>query len=221
MSVLQGVSVHVRLTLSICPTQAEKLIAKRSKKVDMATTTDLRNGVVLRHNGELFQVVEWQHVKPGKGGAFVRLRLKNLVTGGVIDERLRAGEDITIVRIERRPMQYLYRDGDSFIFMDNETYEQLPVHESKLGDNARFLKENEAADLVFSGDDDQLLSVDLPTFVVLEVIETATAVRGDTATDVTKPATLETGAVINVPAFVSQGDRIKIDTRTGGYMGRQ
>lgn len=187
----------------------------------MATTTDLRNGVVLRYNGELFQVIEWQHVKPGKGGAFVRLKLKNMLTGGVIDDRLRAGEEITIVRIDRRPMQYLYRDGDSLIFMDNETYEQIPVQEAKVGENARFLKENETVDLVFSGDDDQLISVDLPTFVVLEVVETAMAVRGDTATDVTKPATLETGAVINVPAFINQGDRIKIDTRTGAYIGRQ
>jgi elongation factor P len=167
------------------------------------------------------QVVDWQHVKPGKGGAFVRLKLKNLLTGGVIDERLRAGESINVVRIERRPMQYLYREGESLIFMDNETFEQLPVHESMLGDKIGFLKENDTAELVFSGDDDKLISVDLPTFVVLKVVETATAVRGDTATDVTKPATLETGAVISVPSFISEGTLLKIDTRTGEYMGRE
>jgi elongation factor P len=186
-----------------------------------STTTDLRNGAVLRHNGALMQVVEWQHVKPGKGGAFVRLKLKNIITGAVIDERLRAGESINIVRIERRSMQYLYREGDSFIFMDNETFEQIPVNADMLGDNARFLKENETADLIFSGDDDQLISVELPTFVTLAVVETATAVRGDTATDVTKPAILETGAEISVPSFISEGDVLKIDTRTGEYMGRE
>jgi elongation factor P len=186
-----------------------------------STTSDLRNGVVLRYNGDLMQVVEWQHVKPGKGGAFVRLKLKNLLTGSVIDDRMRAGESINIVRIERRPMQYLYREGDSLIFMDNETFEQIPVQESMVGDNVRFLKENENADLIFSGDDDQLINVELPTFVTLKVVETTTAVRGDTATDVTKPATLETGAVINVPSFISEGEILKIDTRTGEYMGRE
>jgi elongation factor P len=186
-----------------------------------STTSDLRNGAVLRYNGALMQVVEWQHVKPGKGGAFVRLKLKNLITGSVIDDRLRAGEEINIVRIERRSMQYLYREGDSLIFMDNETFEQIPVDSSMLGDKIGFLKENENADLVFSGDDDQLISVDLPTFVTLTVTETATAVRGDTATDVTKPATLETGAEISVPSFISEGEIVKIDTRTGEYMGRE
>ncbi len=186
-----------------------------------STTSDLRNGAVLRYNGELMQVVEWQHVKPGKGGAFVRLRLKNLKTGSVIDDRMRAGETINIVRIERRSMQYLYREGSSLIFMDNETFEQIPVDEGFIGDNVRFLKENETADLIFSGDDDQLINVELPTFVTLKVVETAMAVRGDTATDVTKPATLETGAVISVPSFIDVDEVLKIDTRTGEYMGRQ
>jgi elongation factor P len=186
-----------------------------------STTTDLRNGAVLRYNGGLWQVVEWQHVKPGKGGAFVRIKLKNLITGSVIDDRLRAGEAITIVRIERRSMQYLYREGDSLIFMDNETFEQIPVQESMIGDNVRFLKENETVELVFSGDDDQLIGVELPTFVTLTVTETATAVRGDTATDVTKPATLETGAEISVPSFIDEGTVVKIDTRTGEYIGRE
>lgn len=186
-----------------------------------STTADLRNGAVLRYNGGLWQVVEWQHVKPGKGGAFVRLKLKNLMTGSQIEDRMRAGESITIVRIERRPMEFLYREGEDFIFMDKENFEQMPVRPDQIGDSARFLKENEPADLIFSGDDNQLISVELPIFVKLAVTETATAVRGDTATDVTKPATLETGAVINVPGFINEGEVIKIDTRTGDYMGRE
>jgi elongation factor P len=186
-----------------------------------STTADLRNGAVLRYNNGLWQVVEWQHVKPGKGGAFVRLRLKNLHTGAVLDDRMRSGETINIVRIEKRQMQYLYNDGDHFIFMDNETFEQIPVSAEMLGDQAKFLKENETVDLIFSGDDDQLINIELPIFVVLKVTETALAVRGDTATDVTKPATLETGAEINVPSFIEEGDLLKIDTRTGAYMGRE
>jgi elongation factor P len=134
---------------------------------------------------------------------------------------MRAGETINIVRIERRQMQYLYREDSSLIFMDNETFEQIPVDENFIGDNVRFLKENDTADLIFSGDDDQLINVELPTFVTLKVVETAMAVRGDTATDVTKPATLETGAVISVPSFIDVGEVLKIDTRTGEYMGRE
>ncbi|NJP06317.1 MAG: elongation factor P [Chloroflexaceae bacterium] len=183
------------------------------------TTADLHNGAVLRYRDDFYQVVEWQHVKPGKGGAFVRIKVKNLRTGSVLEDRLRAGESIEIVRIDRRQMQYLYRDGDSFVFMDNESFEQIPVHEEKIGDSARFIKENEAVELVYA-DGTVLLSVDLPIFVELAVIETTIAVRGDTATDVSKPATLETGAVISVPGFIEEGEVIKIDTRTGTYMGR-
>lgn len=184
------------------------------------TTSDLRNGMVIRYNGELYQVVEFQHVSPGNWRAFVRMKLKGLTTGKVIEDRVRAGSDIEIVRIEHRPMQFLYSDGDSFVFMDNQTFEQLSVPASLVGDNARFLKDNEIANLVFDDDTNTLLGVELPTFVVLEVVETTTAVRGDTATDISKPATLETGAVINVPGFVNEGDLIKIDTRTGEYMER-
>ncbi len=184
------------------------------------TTSDLRNGMVIRYNGELYQVVEFQHVSPGNWRAFVRMKLKGLTTGKVIEDRVRAGSDIEIVRIEHRPMQFLYADGDSFVFMDNETFEQLSVTADMVGDNARFLKDNETANLVFDDDTNTLLGVELPTFVVLTVVETTTAVRGDTATDISKPATLETGAVINVPGFVNEGDLIKIDTRTGAYMER-
>jgi elongation factor P len=184
------------------------------------TTSDLRNGMVIRYNGELYQVVEFQHVAPGNWRAFVRMKLKGWNSGKVIEDRVRAGSDIEIVRIERRTMQYLYRDGDDFIFMDNETYDQMPVSANMVGDNARFLKENETADLVFDGDMEQLIGVELPIFVNLAVTETTMAVRGDTATSVTKPATLETGTVINVPAFINEGDVLKIDTRSGEYIER-
>lgn len=186
-----------------------------------STTADLKNGIIIRYSGELHQVVEREHYKPGKGGAFVRLKLKNIKTGSVIEDRMRSGESVDIVRMESRPMQYLYRDGDHFVFMDNETFEQVPVPEYMIGNSVSFLKENEQAHLLYSTDDNQLVSIDLPTFVTLQVTETTVAVRGNTATDVTKPATLETGAVINVPAFIEEGDMLKIDTRTGEYMGRE
>jgi elongation factor P len=184
------------------------------------TTSDLRNGIVIRYNNDLYQVTEFQHVAPGNWRAFVRMKLKSLTTGKVIEDRVRAGADIEIVRIERRTMQYLYRDGNSFIFMDNDTYDQIPVAEAMMGDAAKFLKENENADLVYDDEREELLGVELPIFVVLEVTETTIAVRGDTATNVTKPATLETGAVIQVPGFVNEGDKLKIDTRTGTYIER-
>lgn len=185
-----------------------------------STTADLKNGVVLRYNGDLWQVIEREHYKPGKGGAFVRLRLKNVYTGTVIDDRMRSGESVDIVRMESRPMQYLYRDGEHLVFMDNETFEQVMVDQGKIGDVVQFLKENEVANLIYSADDNQLVNVEMPTFVSLKVVETTIAVRGNTATDVTKPATLETGAVVNVPSFIEEGDVLKIDTRTGEYIGR-
>jgi elongation factor P len=199
---------------------AWRLFQTGDTQMAAGTTSDLRNGMVIRYNNELYQVVEFQHVAPGNWRAFVRVKLKNLANGKVIEDRLRAGADIDIVRIERRPMQYLYREGDDFIFMDNNTYDQIPVAAAMVGDAARFLKENETADLVYDSEKETLLGVELPIFVILEVAETAVAVRGDTATNVTKPATLETGAVIQVPGFVNAGDRLKIDTRTGEYIER-
>lgn len=184
------------------------------------TTSDLRNGMVLRWNNDLYQVVEFQHVAPGNWRAFVRIKLKNLKSGKVFEDRVRAGADIEIVRIERRTMQFLYREGSDFVFMDNSTYDQFTVAENLVGDGARFLKENESADLVYDADREVLLGVELPIFVTLAVTETTIAVRGDTATNVTKPATLETGAVIQVPGFVNEGDVLKIDTRTGEYIER-
>lgn len=184
------------------------------------TTSDLRNGMVIRYNNDLYQVVEFQHVAPGNWRAFVRVKLKNLKSEKVFEDRMRAGGDIDIVRIERRSMQFLYREGNDFIFMDPNTFDQIQVSEAMVGDGARFLKENENAELIYDSDKEVLLSVELPIFVVLEVTETTIAVRGDTATNVTKAATLETGAVIQVPGFVNEGDNLKIDTRTGAYIER-
>ncbi len=184
------------------------------------TTSDLRTGMVIRYNGELHQVVEFQHVAPGNWRAFVRMKLKNTVNGKVFEDRVRAGSDIDIVRMERRPMQFLYRDGDDFIFMDSESYDQISVPAAKVGEGARFLKDNEDVALIYDAERDTLVNVELPIFVTLAVTETTIAVRGDTATNVTKPATLETGAVIQVPGFVNEGDVLKIDTRSGEYIER-
>ncbi|HMO59193.1 MAG TPA: elongation factor P [Roseiflexaceae bacterium] len=185
----------------------------------MATTSDLRTGIIIRYNGILHRVEEFQHVAPGNWRAFVRMRLKNMQNGKVIEDRVRAGSEIDIVRVEKRSMQYLYRDGDSLHFMDTETFEQMEIPAETIGDPARFLKESELADVLFF-DETQILGVEVPTFVNLEVIEASTALRGDTATNVNKQVTLETGAVISVPAFVNQGDVLKVDTRTGSYIER-
>lgn len=184
------------------------------------TTSDLRNGMVIRYNNDLYQVVEFQHVAPGNWRAFVRVKLKNLKSEKVFEDRMRAGGDIDIVRIERREMQFLYREGNDFVFMDPNTFDQIQVAEAMVGDGARFLKENDNAELIYDSEKELLLSVELPIFVTLAVTETTIAVRGDTATNVTKAATLETGAVIQVPGFVNEGDTLKIDTRTGTYIER-
>jgi elongation factor P len=184
----------------------------------MATTSDLSNGVVLRYKGELYRVVEWQHVAPGNWRAFVRIRMKNLKNGRVIEERLNAGADIDIVRMEYHPATYLYNDGTTYFFMEDETFDQVEVPAELMEEARQYLRENDRANLIYS--DGQLLSVEVPTFVTLTVTSTITAVRGDTATNVEKPATVETGAVISVPAFVKEGDVIKIDTRTGKYLER-
>ena len=185
----------------------------------MATTSDLRNGIIIRYNGQLHRVVEFHHHAPGNWRAMVIIKLKNVNTGKTIEERLRAGEDIEIVRVEKREMQFLYRDGDIFHFMDTESFEQLELSEDTIGDSAKFLKDNEMAAILFY-DDNKILGVEIPVHVVLEVIEASVAVRGDTATNVLKQVTLETGAVISVPGFINQGDRLKVDTRTGDYIER-
>ncbi|MFQ6614448.1 MAG: elongation factor P [Fidelibacterota bacterium] len=184
----------------------------------MATTAEIRNGVVLFHRGKRLKVVEFQHVKPGKGGAFVRTKLKDIQTGKVIDETFNAGARIEVIRIEAKQMQYLYQDGDQYIFMDNQTFEQINVGENILGDQGKFLKPGLNVDLLF--DDQEVLDVRLPAHIILEVTETEPGLRGNTATGATKPATLETGYTLQVPLFIEVGDTLKIDTRTGEYIER-
>ena len=184
----------------------------------MADTTNFRNGFTLRLDGALFSIVEFQHVKPGKGGAFVRTRLKNMSTGAVIDRTFRSGDKVEEIRVERREMQFLYSDTGTFHFMDSETYEQVGLDAALLGDSAGLLQESENAFvMVVEG---KPIGVELPNFVNLKVAHTEPGVKGDTATGAVKPATLETGAVVSVPLFVNQGDTLKIDTRTGGYVER-
>lgn len=185
----------------------------------MATTSDLRTNLIIRHNGQLHRVVEFHHHAPGNWRAMVILKLKNIQSGKTIDERVRAGEEIDIVRVDKREMQYLYREDDSFHFMDTETFEQIEVPEDTIGEPAKFLKDNTMAEILFY-DDTKILGVEIPIHMVLEVTEASIAVRGDTATNVLKQVTLETGATVQVPGFVNQGDLIKVDTRTGQYIER-
>jgi len=184
----------------------------------MATTSDIRNGLVIEHKDDIFTVIEFLHVKPGKGGAFVRTKLKSVTDGHVIEETFRANERIDIVRLEDREMQYLYKDGNLYFFMDTETYEQQPLEEQFLEDVLDFLKENEMVTVQFY--ENTPVTIELPTFVNLEVVKAEPGVRGDTATGGTKPATLETGAVIQVPLFIKEDTVVKVDTRTGEYVER-
>jgi len=193
--------------------------AFHEQELPMPTTSDLRTGMIIRYNGQLHRVVEFHHHAPGNWRAMVIMKLKNMQTGKVIEDRVRAGSDIEIVRVEKRPMQFLYREGDLFHFMDTETFEQIAIAEDTIGDAARFLKDGEMVDVLFF-DDNQIMGVEVPFFIALKVTEATTAVRGDTATNITKPVTLETGAVVQVPAFVNEGDTVRIDTRTGEYMDR-
>ena len=186
------------------------------KKVNMATITagDFRNGVTFDYEGKLMQVVEFQHVKPGKGAAFVRTKMKNIITGAVTETSFNPTAKFEQAFIERKEMQYLYNDGDLYYFMDLETYDQIPLAKSKLGDNFRFIKEETMCKISFWNGD--VISVDPPTFVELVVTECEPGVKGNTATNVQKNATLETGATIKVPIFINEGDVIRIDTREGG-----
>lgn len=184
----------------------------------MATTADIKNGLVINFEDQLFTIVEFQHVKPGKGGAFVRTKLKNVLSGRVIDRTFRSGEKIEIVRIEAREMQFLYRDGDSFQFMDQETFEQIVIPEERIGEQARFLKDGELVTVTF--DDETPLTVELPNFITFKIVSCEPGVKGDTVSNVTKPATLETGAIVQVPLFVDAGETIRVDVRTGAYMER-
>ena len=184
----------------------------------MADTSDLRNGLIIKFKNDLYTVIEFQHVKPGKGGAFVRTMVKNLKTGKVLDNTFRSGETIEIVRVERHKYQYLYREGEFLVCMDNDTYEQINIPSELFGDGVEYLKEAEEVELLFNGS--EIINVDIPIFVNLKVVETEPGFRGDTATGAVKPAKLETGSMINVPLFINVNDILRVDTRTGGYMER-
>ena len=184
----------------------------------MVSAGDFRNGVTFEMDGQVVSIIEFQHVKPGKGAAFVRTKIRNVITGAVVEKTFNPTEKFPTAYIERRDMEYLYEDGDLYYFMDNETYEQMPIGKDVLGDNFKFVKENMVCKVLsYKGN---VFGVEPPTFVVLEVTQTEPGVKGDTATNVTKPATLETGAEIKVPIFINEGDKIQIDTRTGEYMSR-
>ncbi|PWM39237.1 MAG: elongation factor P [Clostridiales bacterium] len=184
----------------------------------MVSAGDFRNGVTFEMDGNVVQIIEFQHVKPGKGAAFVRTKIRNVITGAVTERTFNPTDKFPTAFVERKEMQYLYNDSGLYYFMDNETYENIPINESVLGDNFKFVKENtDVKILSYKGN---VFGVEPPFFVELEVTETEPGVRGDTATNVTKPATLETGAEIRVPIFINEGDVIRIDTRTGEYMER-
>ncbi|MFH1904181.1 MAG: elongation factor P [bacterium] len=184
----------------------------------MISITNIKNGNVIKLNGELFTVIYFQHVKPGKGGAFVRTKFKNFKTGAVTDKTFRAGESVEDVRIEEKKLQYIYNSGDDYYFMDLKTYEQMPISREIIGESAEFLKEE--CELTGIYCEDKLVNVEMPNFVNLKVTNTAPGKKGDTASGGSKPATLETGAVIQVPVFINQGDILKIDTRSRNYIER-
>ena len=184
----------------------------------MVSAGDFRNGVTLEMDGNIYQIIEFQHVKPGKGAAFVRTKLKNIINGGVVEKTFRPTEKFPTARIDRVEMQYLYNDGDLFYFMNTETYDQIALNNETIGDALKFVKENEMVKVC--SHNGNVFAVEAPLFVELEVTDTEPGFKGDTATGATKPATVETGAVVYVPLFVEQGDVIKIDTRTGEYLSR-
>lgn len=184
----------------------------------MVSAGDFRNGLTIEYEGNVYQVVEFQHVKPGKGAAFVRTKLRNIKNGGVVEKTFRPTEKCPQAHIDRADMQYLYSDGELYHFMDVETYDQIALNEEAIGDALKFVKENEMVKML--SHNGEVFSVEPPLFVELEITDTEPGFKGDTATGATKPATVETGAQVNVPLFVGTGDRIKIDTRTGEYLSR-
>ena len=184
----------------------------------MVTAGDFRNGVTFGMDGNVYSIIEFQHVKPGKGAAFVRTKIRNVISGAVTEKTFNPNDKYPTAFIERKDMEYLYNDGDLYYFMDSETYEQLPISPNVLGDNFRFVKENMVCKVLsYKGN---VFGIEPPNFVELQVTETEPGVKGDTATNVTKPATLETGAEIKVPIFINEGEMIRVDTRTGEYMER-
>ncbi len=184
----------------------------------MISAGDFRNGITLEIEGNVVQILEFQHVKPGKGAAFVRTKLKNIINGGVIEKTFRPTEKFPAARIDREEMQYLYSDGDLWHFMNTETYDQIALNSDDIGDSLKFVKENDMVKVCsYNG---KVFAVEPPMFVELEITDTEPGFKGDTATGATKPATVETGAVVYVPLFIEQGEKIKIDTRTGEYLSR-
>lgn len=184
----------------------------------MISVNDLKTGLTLELDNGLWNVVEFLHVKPGKGSAFVRTKLKNAQTGQVVEKTFRAGEKVAKAMLDRREMQYLYKEGADFVMMDNESYEQLNVSEAQIGDGIKYLKENMIIQVLMHAG--KIIGIDIPSHVELEVVDTPPAEKGNTAQGGTKPATLETGAVVNVPFFISNGDKIRVDTRTNQYLDR-
>ena len=185
----------------------------------MISSNDFRTGVTIELDGSVWRVVEFLHVKPGKGSAFVRTKLKNVQTGNTVDKTFRAGETVPQANLEKRTMQHTYKDGEELVFMDMQTYEETRMNIESLGDRTNFLKEEMEVNVIFW--DDKVLEVELPTSVILEITDTDPGVKGDTATGGTKPAILETGAQVMVPLFISIGEKIKVDTRDGSYLGRE
>lgn len=184
----------------------------------MVSTSEFRNGLVLRIEGELYTIVEFQHVNPGKGGAFVRTRLKNIKTGRVLDRTFRSGEKVEDVRLESKPAQFLYKTDTDYMFMDTSSYDQVSLSKEIVGDASLYMKENLEVELVYEGENP--IGVTIPTFVDLQIVKTDPGVRGDTVSGGTKPAELETGAVVQVPLFIQEGEVIKVDTRSGTYVER-
>jgi elongation factor P len=184
----------------------------------MVSAGEFRNGVTIEIEGNIFQIIEFQHVKPGKGAAFVRTKLKNIINGGVVEKTFRPTEKFENAHIDRVDMQYLYSDGDLYHFMDVNTYDQIALNQDQIGDTLKFVKENEMVKIC--SHKGNVFAIEPPLFVELEITDTEPGFKGDTATGATKPATVETGAVVYVPLFVDQGDKIKIDTRTGEYLSR-
>jgi elongation factor P len=184
----------------------------------LISASGLKSGMVFEMNGKLYQVVEARHYKPGKGSAFMRTRIKDMDTSSIIDHKFRTDEKINRVILDQRPATYLYKDGEKFVFMDNETYEQIYLNESDIGENINFLLENQTIEITFY--EEKPISIEMPIFVELEVVEAKPGVKGDTQSGGSKPITVETGYKLRVPLFIDKGDRIKIDTRTGEYVER-
>lgn len=184
----------------------------------MISSNEFKTGLTIEIDGDIFQIVEFQHVKPGKGSPFVRSKIKNVRTGSVVEKRFNAGEKVARARLDRREMQYLYKDGDQYIVMDNESYEQIMLTAEQIGEEVKWLKENMNLGILLYNS--EVIGVDLPNSVELKVVETEPGVKGDTATGGTKAATVETGATVQVPFFVNEGDVLLIDTRTGSYISR-